>query len=296
MAQNPPHVVYVGLQKTGSTYLRHYFYNHPDIFCSRHGKFFQTDAADVAQHGSDGVRSRYEALFAAEAAKPCRIDMYEAIGMGYVLKGIDDWSEREFLRVNEALNARHIVYAPRQMAERVHAAAPDAKVLLTIRNQAGWIDSNYRHYFEQIPTEGKTLADFLSTPEGKLVLDVAAFDRVVDIYDQLFGADRVLVLPLERLENEEDAAFRELCAFLGVAQVSYRRDDKNLNQGRPLDALKNVYAKPAGWLDRWVGRGCQAPDKQYQEMLGHLSRVYAASNARLSSRLGVNLADLGYPA
>ncbi|RLJ68002.1 sulfotransferase [Sulfurisoma sediminicola] len=296
----PPGVVYIGLQKTGSTYLRHYFYNHPEIHCTRHGTFFQTAAADVARHGGDAVRSRYEALFADDPGKPCRIDMYEAIGMGYVLEGLDAWNARDFIKVDAPLNAEHIFTAPVTVAERVRAVVPDAKVLLTIRNQAGWLDSNYRHYFEQLPAGRETLLDFLSTPEGKVVMDVAMFDRVVEIYDRLFGPERVLVLPMERIERDEGAALRDLCQFLGVEHLPYRREDKDFNRGRALGALMSTRKVGAanqsgGLFDRLLGRKQPQWQMTTEEALKHLACVYAASNARLSRRIGVDLSALGYP-
>ena len=295
----PPLIIYIGLQKTGSTFLRGYFSAHPQVYWTRHGTFFQTEAADVDRFGRESVRSRYEALFVETTDKPCRIDMYEAIGMGYVLEGMDAWSEEHFIKVGARLNDEHIFTAPYSIAERIKMVAPEAKILLTIRNQASWIDSNYRHYFEQLPKGQESLLDFMSTPEGKMVLDAGMFDRVVEIYDQLFGREQVLVMPMERLEREEDMALQNLCAFLGIDQQPYRQEDKDFNRGRSLDALASTRrvnsSQGFSLFERLLGRRQPRWQHTTEDALKHIACVYAASNTRLSKRIGFDLAELGYP-
>lgn len=295
----PPHVIYIGLQKTGSTFLRGYFASHPQVSWTRNGTFFQTEAADVAVHGVDVVRDQYEALFTEAAGNTCRIDMYEAIGMGYVLRGIDAWNAEHFIKVGANLNNENIFTSPCLIAERIKAVAPQAKILLTIRNQARWVDSNYRHFFEQLPVGQESLFDFLSTPEGKVVLDVGMYDRVVNIYDELFGQEQVLVLPMERLEREEDLALRDLCTFLGIEQRPYQQKDKNFNRGRSLGALASTRHRAVdnpGLFKRLFRKNQPSWQLTTEEAIKHIACVYAASNARLSSRIGIDLAMLGYPA
>jgi hypothetical protein len=296
----PPNVIYIGLQKTGSTFLRGYFSNHPQVLWTRHGAFFQTEVADVDLYGKETVRAQYEAQFAESAGEtPCRIDMYEAIGMGYVLKGVDAWSAEHFIKVDSPLNFEHIYSEPYSIAARIKATIPSAKILLTIRSQASWIDSNYRHYFEQLPRGRESLFHFMSTPEGKMVLDVAMFDRVVEIYDKLFGRNQVLVLPMERLEQEEELALQDLCAFLGIDYLPYRHEDKDYNRGRSLGALASTRLEKKtrrfSLFEHLFGHRQPRWQATTEEILRYLACVYAASNARLSKRIGLDLAKLGYP-
>lgn len=295
----PPHTIYIGLQKTGSTYLRNYFFNHPEVYCSRKGAFFQTDSADINLHGELAVRISYESLFEQNPGKPCRIDMYEAIGMGYVLNGLDAWTAHDFIRVDTKLNSGHIVTDHAQVAARVKAALPDARILMTVRNQPLWLSSNYRHFFEQLPKGRETLLDFLSTPEGKIVLDAAMFDRIVDIYDRVFGIERVHVLPMECLKHDEEQALRNLCKFLDIHFTPYKNDDKKYNEGRNLDALMAAryqdLAKPPGLISQIFGHAKSQQRLTTEETIKQLSLVYAASNTRLANRLGLDLESLGYP-
>jgi len=255
--------------------------------------------ADVARHDPKVVRDGYESLFTEKTCKPCRMDMYEAIGMGYVLKGIGAWCAEYHIKVGAPLNSEHIFTAPHSIAERVKAAVPNAKILLTIRSQASWVDSNYRHFYEQLPAGRKSLSDFMATPEGKLVLDTAMYDRVVEIYDQLFGREQVLVLPMERLEREEGCALQDLCAFLGINHLPYRHEDKAYNRGRSLSALASARRERPGrgfsLVDYLFGHRQPRWENTTEEVLKHLACVYAASNARLSNRIGFDLAELGFP-
>ena len=297
-----PDAVYIGLQKTGSTFLRKYFQTHSNLSFTRHGKFFQRPESDPDTHSPESIRDRYADLFQSAPQVPCLIDMYEGIGMGYHLIGIADWSADVFLRGGAHLNADHVASDHGRLAARVEAACPDARIIMTIRSQPSWLYSNYRHFFEALSDDGHSLKDFLATLEGKLVLDAAMFDRIVETYDRLFGPERVHVLPMEMLESSEEAALRGLCHFLGVEYEPYRTKEKDYNKGRNIDELLKARQQDApatGRLARLFSRGVRettpSSPASDEKTLSLLSMVYAASNARLSARLGTDLGSLGYP-
>lgn len=297
-----PDAIYIGLQKTGSLFVRKYFQLHSELSYTRCGKFFQRDESDPEIHGHEVVHIRYADHFLSAPSTPCLIDMYESLGMGYRLAGIADWSADIFLRCGKPLNTDHVFSDHGRIAARVKAACPDARIIMTIRSQPSWLYSNYRHFFEALPDARHSLEDFLATIEGKLVLDAAMFDRVVETYDRLFGPERVHVLPMEMLESSEEAALRGLCHFLGVEYEPYRNEVKDYNKGRNIDELLKARQQdpPATRrLARLFGRGVrEAPPSSPgcdEKTLGLLSMVYAASNARLSARLGTDLGSLGYP-
>lgn len=289
----PPEVIYIGLQKTGSTFLRGYFYSHPQVRCTRHGKFFLGDEADVGARGADAVRAGYAAHFADDGGKPCRIDMYEALGMGYLLHGLPDWDASVFVQPGATLAEGPVESVPAGVAARIAAAVPDARILITVREQGAWIDSNYRHFFEQMPAVRNGLRDFLGTREGQLVLDAAMFDRLVAIYDGLFGRERVYVLPMELIERDEPRALARLCEFLGIACTPYRDEDRNYNRGRPLDALRAATRRPRSRLAAWWRPKAAAGTGEAAD-LDLLRAVYRASNTRLAARIGLDLRGLGY--
>lgn len=294
-----PHTVYIGLQKTGSTYIRGYLYSHPEVSCTRHGAFFQKAQSEATNAGDEVAREQYGKLFTYDPHRPCRVDMHESIGMGYSLASPDTWTGEYFLVADQEFHREQVFVDQRCIAARIKAIVPEAKILVTIRNQRAWFHSSYRHFLDYMPRERDSFGDFLRTTEGKIMADAAMFDKTVQTYDELFGSDRVMVLPIELVERDENTAIKSLCQFLQIRHLPYREEHKTYNKGRTLDSL--FAARPsdrrgggsvATRLARWWNQGEIAPSTENQ--IGLLSNIYAASNARLSERLGYSLKNLGY--
>lgn len=298
MAQGPD-VVYVGCQKTGSTFLRSYFTFHPSLAWTRHATAFQHPAFDLDD---------YQRAFRGVDRGDCLIDMYEALALGYVFEGVVEWSGREALAPASALQGAALRYTPRALAGRIKAAVPEARILMTIRNPVDWIRSNYLHYLPQMPERRRSFRDFLSTPEGKLVLAAACYDRTIELYRELFGADRVLVLTLEELHRQESASLQALCAFLGVPFRSFPDEYRQRNEGmgsvkaglirlysslgvsdRVAKAFAPAYRACEGRVPRWL-----RTDVISARDIELLRACYAASNLRTAELLGKDLTAYGY--
>jgi len=302
-----PRAIYLGLQKSGSLFLRHYFFQHPSIHCSRQGLFFQTDAADVDARGVAAVRADYAARLAGEPEKPCHIDMYEGLAMGYLMHGLEKWDASVFVTPRADLAVREAESAPETLARRIHAVLPEARVILTVRSQLSWLDSNYRWYLELLPRERSRFQDFLDTLEGRFALDAGHFDRTAELYARIFGADRVLVLPLELLVRDEMACLGRLCDFLGVVHAPYAPEEKNRNEGPAVRFQELPFQRRRSGGSR-AARLCAAAarllrrddDAPVEGVLrpserALLASAYAAGNTRLARRLGLDLGSLGYP-
>ncbi len=103
-------------------------------------------------------------------------------------------------------------------ANRIHEIRPDAKVLITIREQKSSIKSTYLQYINR----GGTLPvrRFLQ-PERELnfyYFSVRRFfyDRFVRHYMDLFGAENVLVVAQEQMNQDLDAVLRSIMTFTGA--------------------------------------------------------------------------------
>jgi hypothetical protein len=295
-----PAAVYVGCQKTGSEFLRSYFAFHPELAWSRNGIYFQRE---------DFTPDGYRALFTEANGDAVLIDMYEAIAMGYVFTGLDSWSPSHAVTPDQPLDGRFMVPAPELVVQRVRQALPEARILITIRNQIDWVRSNYLHHIGLLPHGRRTLLDFLSTREGKLVLFAGLYDRTINLYCNAFGRSRVYVLPMERLKLEEDEVLADLCGFLGVTPRAFHTSQRTLNTGKGVSRGNLMrLAASIGVGQRMVEllRPLRQPvEKVLDPLLRRdvlsttekrlLASFYAASN-HLSSRLvGRNLAALGYP-
>ena len=102
-------------------------------------------------------------------------------------------------------------------AHRLKAVAPDARILITIREQCRMMASVYMQYLKR----GGTLparAFFAGEPVGGYFgFDPAHFeyDRLVALYHALFGPENVLVLPLEAILRDQAGAVSQIARFAG---------------------------------------------------------------------------------
>jgi hypothetical protein len=126
------------------------------------------------------------------------------------------------------------------VAKRLHGYFPDAKILIVIREQKSWLLSSYLQYL----TVGgnQRLKKYLNTQyDGRLPgfsSHFIEFHRLINHYQDLFGKDKVLVLPYEMLKSGQSEFIKKLSVFL---QRDLNFD--SLNFDRKYNQKKNVYTK-----------------------------------------------------
>ena len=104
------------------------------------------------------------------------------------------------------------------IARRLQAVAPQARVIALVREQRAMIRSVYK----QMVAEGFTLSldEWMGMRpwKGTCGFDWSyyEYDKLVQHYQSLFGSERTLFLPHERLRREPALFLSELCAFCGV--------------------------------------------------------------------------------
>lgn len=306
-----PDVLYIGLQKTGSTFLRAYFASHPGIVWTRQAYRLQSDGL-VAGY-PDAARAEFCEQVANRPSNtstehPIWIDMYEGLGMDYVLAGADRWDPALMMSSASLRNIAGITVSPPGGIAALRRLLPHARVLLTIRDQVEWIFSNYHHYLSRLPAHRRTLPDFLATIEGRVVLSSVHYDRLVVELFEHFGRDRVCVLTLEEIETDTHSALAQLSRFLGCAYVPFAAKDSDYNRG--IDStLSRGAGEPS--LGRRLATGLPAllaskqprleandhikTKDELRDTYTHLlTPFFAASNLRLERLLGKSLAAYGY--
>jgi hypothetical protein len=208
-------------------------------------------------------------------------------------------------------------------AERLARVLPGARILLLVRRQDEMLRSIHAQYVNEGGT--RSLDDFVTggPVEGSCFrLRHLEYDRLAARYAELFGGDRVRVVPYERLRAEPDAFLAELCEFLGTvltAEVSRARLNRSLSplslrllrgwnrlfrasrfNPRPVVAalpggsrvrtLAQRRVDPALWpLTRSVG------SRRDASVLRTLAGGFADSNQRLQALCPHSLAEWGYP-
>lgn len=253
-------------------------------------------------------REDYLARFAAEKECDCLVDMYEALAVGYRLGGTAQWDAGIAMAPDEVLDDRFMSPAQRDIAERIRATLPEARILVTLRNQVDWLRSNYLHYVLALPPKRRRFGDFLQTREGKLLLAAGAYDRLLSGYRELFGPEKVHVILLEELATDEVSVLCALCEFLGVDYMPFAPSahEHNAGIGPGRGALIWSYSALGisddtarrlrpwfSWVERlaagWLKSSLLSAD---EEAIIHA--YYAVSNYHTSRILGRDLQPLGY--
>jgi len=107
------------------------------------------------------------------------------------------------------------------IAHRIRAIWPEARILLTVRNQPQMITSTYMQYLRRGGT--RSLDRFFAwTPSpGYFQFDADHFryHRLTALYQELLGAGNVLVLPHELLASEPDLFVGKLVRWAGGRHI-----------------------------------------------------------------------------
>jgi Sulfotransferase family len=198
-----------------------------------------------------------------------------------------------------------------RVALRLHALAPDAKVLICVRNQKTMLRSAYSQHVKLGGTS--RFSDW-----AQRVCDSVWFhyDVVVASYQEVFGRDAVMVAPYELLVADQSRFMNELYSFMTSAPASSRSwppmgsDNPSLSRqslalmrqanrvAAPFRRLprKRIFVPSAAFLDRTLfSRSSRGASRGDLEVIDRLLPRYAESNARLHALTGLDLEQYGYP-
>ncbi len=263
-----PNFFIVGAPKCGTTSLFHYLKQHPDIFMPeiKELHYFATDLTFI-NAGSKNANTLEEYLTHFEPAQ------HEA-------------------RVGEASACQLFSH---DAAHRIKAFAPDAKIIITLRNPADMIWSLYEHRKfagrEDAPTVEAALAlendrkQGLHRPEevgwleGMYYRSNARFSSYVKHYLEVFGTENVKVILLEELKNDAATIYRELLQFLEVDDT-FTPDLSVRNKGQ-VDrsfALRKTLRKPPR-LMKMAGK--ILPSNIRHRLVGKIVRMNTTSKSSL---------------
>jgi len=192
-------------------------------------------------------------------------------------------------------------------ARRLAATAPEAHVLLVLRNQVQAIESMWRTYvFMGWPGSMNAVIEGSNAWNQWWLAGFDAsfweYDRAVELYQRLFGKSRLHVLSFEELTADRDAWLREMWERLGLS-VRPAPNDKTPNRSisgrhahllRRLNYLLRSDLNPHGpiarsgilgkWLLRWCRRVSRVGPPRSAlsaEQTALIRSRYDASNKRL---------------
>jgi hypothetical protein len=190
------HVIHVGYHKTASTWLQVCVFPH--LAGVRYGD-------PLLDHLVANLATADDRMFFAEA-------------FGSVLRQVEGLPGGPLLLSNEGISGTlwDVRDTGFRNAERLRRLMPGARIVLVVRRQ----DEMLRSIHAQYVNEGGTrpLREFVEREvEGcRFSLRHLEYDRLAGCYGELFGQDRVWIVPYEYLRAQRDRFLDGLCEFLGA--------------------------------------------------------------------------------
>ncbi len=219
-------------------------------------------------------------------------------------------------------------YDSKEIADRLAAVFPDARVLVVVREQRSMIVSTYKQYVR----EGGALPvrKFMLPPTSRSMrvpwFDLRHFEyhHLLGYYRGLFGADAVLALTYEQFRSDPRSFVEQLARFAGRPLSDEQLDalpyEAKTNPGPPATAIAvrrwlnglgvrsdlnpaPPLASPAFWkLGKRIDRLSLAPRQTVASEEEKLRRAvaetvgdrYVESNRRTAELIGVDLGAYGW--
>jgi len=213
--------------------------------------------------------------------------------------------------------------------ERVLASFPEARVLITIREQKKTLLSLYRHYARSLDGSNEPLEKYIGignvapgfSPTFRL--DQLEYDLFIRFCQERVGAERVLVLPMEMLAADPAEYWRRLTEFSGATPALSSDDFVKLSKEKEREGFNAFTGEIARFLKPYFRMNTLGPDhplptrlkekllrridplipaslarrvakKQTDVLQGHVGDYYRASNRRTTKLTGLDLAGWGY--
>ncbi len=214
----------------------------------------------------------------------------------------------------------------REIAERLHACLPEGRVVVFIRNQRTMVTSAYKQYIKSGGTH--RIQHFLTPSRSphktpNFSLDFLVYDRLISLYESLFGAENVNVYLYEDfstrprdfvvrfardLDLEVDAGavpvgavnagYRSgTLALLRVLNLFHNREMPNSSCIVDVPGFHSLLDAIIPAIDRlpFMGHVQELEDFLDPASIRAIEDRFRESNARLEKSRALGLAEFGYP-
>ena len=267
-----PNLIVIGAMKCGTSALHYYLDLHPEVqmsspkelnfYCGEPELRAPLDRASVVeQRMMSGGPNRW------------------ALGA--------DWYARHFdprARVRGEASPNYTAPWYPRVAERIRSVAPDARLILMVRDPLDQLVSQHLHY-RHVGNEPRSLAEALSDSDG-LYFERARYHRRLEPFLELFPRDQIMIVAQEDLLSRRRETLGRVFRFVGVDDSFW---SSRMNRIRHSSASK-------GWRARAVRRaqysrlgrvGHRLPQevKWYLERLASVGASSSAEPLTLSGEL-----------
>lgn len=311
MAPRDP-LVHIGFHKTGSTWLQ--------------AELFHRDSQDFVPLSRDGhpkylgshfIRDEEGYLLSSFVIQSERIrgevaDLLEALGS----------DDRIPVVSNERLSGTPYssAFDARLIADRIHAALPNARILIVVREQCSMILSTYLQYLQVggVDRLSKFLDRRYDGHQPGFSPNTLKYDGLVAHYHNLFGRERILTLPYELLSRDPAALVARISRFVDrplpfaneqlskrhnvakkdwvrrrLPEVNFLARPSSVNAHSPLHV--SGFNRAVDWTNRWITRFARVDDSSLKRQVREwVEDRYCASNRALSELMGEDLSQYGY--
>jgi hypothetical protein len=196
-----PDFIVIGAMKCGTSTVKAYFEDHPDVFMVAGGEpnFFSHD-----ENWTKGV-NWYERLFDEAGTAQLRAE------------GSNDYS-----------NLARYPDAP----ERLSQLYPDVKIVYMVRDPIARVRSDWVQRRVDSGDHVPATLERAISEQPEIFVDQSLYWRTLQAYRQFFPSERIFVAFLEDLNRDRDTFFARLTDFLGVRPSTARRGHLNPSKGK----------------------------------------------------------------
>ena len=271
-------VLYIGYPRSGSTFLRAYFRNHPQI---------NSDDQQIAEILYQ--RPDYKHQLIDKPKGKVYISCDESICEGVCVTGDTAvWSKHLYKPGCFNLVRHDIIVDAREAARRMKTWHPDAKLMMVIREQVDWFSSVYKATVSSLPPNQRSFHDYWICPQGIAMRAAAHHDITIRAWQAHYPD--MLIIRYENLMAPETAW--NLCRWLDVDHVPFaarRINESHANVLRLHRALPFLSSLPHGAkaalkpLVRFIPGKRQPVLSESEQVM--IRELYRDSNERTASML-----------
>jgi hypothetical protein len=246
--------IHIGLPKTGTTFLQREVFPKLDVL-------YLNDSNDPANNPT----RLFDHLRGIQLVER-HVDE-TANSLSELIKNTLDQAgdNKNLLWSWEGLVGNHLLgnLNERAYADIIKKAVPNAKIIITLRRQSDFTESNYvqtiHNYSWGSPEDfilrdkNGNFSDFIfKSNRSNPVLSIKTlnWESLVDIYEQRFGKDNILVMPYELMNKDFNSFMAHFSAFLGcqlTEPVIHKMENRSFSRHSFLIArFLNRFVKRSG--------------------------------------------------
>ena len=132
---------------------------------------------------------------------------------------------------------------------------PEAKIIITVRKPSSRIVSHFGFLQRNGLVKEKEIKDYLNNGDEERIVDRSYYRKIISRYKGYFSNNKILILPLELLEESPQKYADYLLKFMGQESFQLKEEDTTpvLKKSKPRIRFLSLFAKKLAELIRKLG-------------------------------------------